>query len=71
MRVRCRGTFAYSTIGAGLSKIVHRPLPQDAPARRKPVIALAKKELGWEPRTSLDDGFQKTIRYFGAVLREA
>ena len=53
------------------SKIVHRPLPQDAPARRKPVIVLAKKELGWEPRTSLDDGFQKTIRYFGAVLREA
>lgn len=53
------------------SRIVHRPLPQDDPVRRKPVIALAKKELGWEPRTALDDGLQKTIRYFDAVLREA
>lgn len=51
------------------SKIVHRPLPQDDPTRRRPVIDLAKKELAWEPKTSLDDGLQKTIRYFETVLR--
>lgn len=53
------------------SKIVHMPLPQDDPTRRKPVIELAKKELGWEPKTPLDNGLQKTIQYFDAALREA
>ena len=52
------------------SKIVHKPLPQDDPTRRKPVIDLAMKELSWEPRVSLDEGLQKTIQYFDAVLRE-
>lgn len=53
------------------AKIVHMPLPQDDPTRRKPVIDVAKKELGWEPTTSLDEGLQKTIDYFDAILREA
>lgn len=52
------------------SKIVHKPLPQDDPTRRKPVIDLAKKELGWEPKTPLDDGLQKTISYFNSALQE-
>lgn len=51
------------------SKIIHKPLPQDDPTRRRPVIDLAKKELAWEPKTPLDDGLQKTIQYFDAVLR--
>lgn len=46
------------------SKIVHRPLPQDDPTQRKPVIDLAKKELDWEPKISLDEGLVKTIAYF-------
>lgn len=46
------------------SQIVHRPLPQDDPTQRKPVIDLAKKELDWEPRISLDEGLVKTIAYF-------
>lgn len=52
------------------SKIVHRPLPQDDPTRRRPVIDLAKRELGWEPKTPLDEGLRKTIQYFDAALRE-
>lgn len=52
------------------SKIVHRPLPQDDPARRKPVIDLAKRELAWEPKVSLNDGLKKTIQYFEMTLRE-
>lgn len=53
------------------SKIVHKPLPQDDPTRRKPVIDLAKKELGWAPKVPLDEGLEKTIQYFDAALREA
>lgn len=46
------------------SKIVYKPLPQDDPTQRKPVIDLAKKELDWEPKVALDEGLKKTIGYF-------
>lgn len=52
------------------SKIVHRSLPQDDPARRKPVIDLSKRELAWEPKVSLNDGLKKTIQYFETALRK-
>ncbi len=50
------------------SRIVHQPLPQDDPTQRKPVIDLAKKELGWEPTISLDEGLRKTISYFEKAI---
>ncbi len=50
------------------SRIVYRPLPQDDPARRRPVIDLAKKELDWEPKVSLETGLKKTIPYFEGCL---
>ena len=50
------------------SKIVYMPLPQDDPTQRKPVIDLAKKELNWEPTIKLDEGLNKTIKYFKEVL---
>lgn len=50
------------------SKIVHEPLPQDDPTQRKPVIELAKKELGWEPGIRLEEGLERTIAYFNHVL---
>ena len=46
------------------SKIVYRPLPQDDPVQRKPVIDLAKKELDWKPKIILEEGLKKTISYF-------
>jgi UDP-glucuronate decarboxylase len=46
------------------SAIVHRPLPQDDPLKRRPDITLAKKHLGWEPKTNLVDGLEPTIAYF-------
>jgi dTDP-glucose 4,6-dehydratase len=52
----------------GRSRIVHRPLPQDDPKQRKPDISLARKKLGWEPKTSLHDGLKKTIAWFKANL---
>ena len=46
------------------SKITFKPLPEDDPTQRKPVITLAKEKLGWEPTVALDDGLEKTIAYF-------
>lgn len=52
------------------SKLVFMPLPQDDPMQRKPVIDLAKAELGWEPKIPLREGLVKTIAYFDSILSE-
>ena len=52
----------------GTSKIVFKPLPDDDPKMRRPDITLAKKELGWEPKVSLDEGLDEVISYFRKVL---
>ena len=46
------------------SRIVKKPLPSDDPKQRRPDISVAKKTLGWEPTTPLDQGLGKTIQYF-------
>lgn len=46
------------------SSIEHHPLPQDDPTQRKPVIELAKQELGWEPKVPLNEGLRGTIAHF-------
>lgn len=45
------------------SVVEHRPLPTDDPTRRRPDIAVARAELGWEPTTSLEDGLSRTADY--------
>ena len=50
------------------SQIIHRPLPQDDPMQRKPVIDLAKRELNWQPTVTLEEGLKKTIDYFITVI---
>jgi UDP-glucuronate decarboxylase len=50
------------------SKLEYKELPSDDPKKRKPDISLAKRELGWEPKTSLEDGLKKTIPYFQKQL---
>ena len=51
------------------AKLIFKPLPLDDPKQRQPDIALAKKELGWEPKVSLADGLKETIAYFRTVVQ--
>ncbi|MBP7791996.1 MAG: SDR family oxidoreductase [Candidatus Goldbacteria bacterium] len=46
------------------SKIVHKPLPEDDPVRRKPDITKAKNILKWSPEIKLREGLVKTIEWF-------
>jgi UDP-glucuronate decarboxylase len=50
------------------SRIVFKPLPEDDPKQRKPVIDLAEEKLGWTPKVQLEDGLKRTIEYFERVL---
>jgi UDP-glucuronate decarboxylase len=50
------------------SKIVHRPLPQDDPRKRRPDISEAERLLNWRPAVSLREGLAKTIPYFEELL---
>jgi len=53
-------------VGSG-SKLVFEPLPADDPTQRQPIIDLARKHLGWEPKIPLREGLAKTIDYFRNV----
>ena len=46
------------------SKIIYKDLPSDDPIRRKPDLTLAKRELSYQPKTSLIEGLKKTVEYF-------
>ncbi|MHC6224583.1 UDP-glucuronic acid decarboxylase family protein [Pseudomonas sp. X10] len=52
------------------SRLVFRPLPQDDPQQRQPDITQAKAILNWQPTVMLDQGLEKTIRYFDELLKE-
>jgi dTDP-glucose 4,6-dehydratase len=45
-------------------KLVHHPLPEDDPRKRRPDISKAKQVLGWEPKVSLEEGLRSTVAYF-------
>ena len=48
------------------SDVVFVPRPVDDPAVRRPDIALARRELGWEPRVGFEEGLCRTIDWFAA-----
>ena len=50
------------------SAIEYRPLPQDDPTQRCPDIGRARDLLHWQPKVALEDGLQRTIAYFDALL---
>ena len=50
------------------STLVASPLPSDDPTQRKPDISLAKDVLDWSPKIELEEGLERTIPYFRALL---
>jgi dTDP-glucose 4,6-dehydratase len=48
------------------SQIRFIPRPEDDPPRRRPDIGLARRELGFEPRVSWQEGLAETVRWFAA-----
>jgi len=49
-------------------RFILETLPQDDPLQRKPNIDLAKKELDWSPKISLEEGLNYTIDWFRGNL---
>ncbi|WP_337175334.1 UDP-glucuronic acid decarboxylase family protein [Paludisphaera sp.] len=50
------------------STIVHEPLPQDDPKRRRPDITKAQTILGWNPAVDRAEGLKRTLEYFRTVV---
>jgi UDP-glucuronate decarboxylase len=53
------------------SRLVFMPLPADDPRQRKPNISLARHKLDWDPQVALEQGLERTIAYFKALLAMA
>jgi len=50
------------------ARIVHRPLPQDDPRRRRPNIDRAAAWLGWQPTVDIGEGLERTCAWFAGEL---
>jgi dTDP-glucose 4,6-dehydratase len=59
---------AIGKLVGGSATIVHEPLPIDDPKVREPDIELARRALGWEPETRIEEGLSRTIEEFRARL---
>jgi dTDP-glucose 4,6-dehydratase len=55
-------------VGRGGAVRSVRPLPENDPRQRKPVIERAQQLLGWQPRVQLEEGLGPTIESFRAQL---
>jgi UDP-glucuronate decarboxylase len=52
------------------SDLEFKPLPHDDPAQRCPDISKARELMDWEPSIGLDEGLEKTVRYFRNLLNQ-
>ncbi|MDB5700677.1 MAG: NAD-dependent dehydratase [Sphingomonadales bacterium] len=50
------------------ARVVHKPLPQDDPRRRRPDISRATAVLGWQPNVPVDHGLARTAEWFAAEI---
>ena len=51
------------------SEIIYKSLPQDDPVRRRPDISVAKRDLGWEPTQSVEEGLPTVVDYFRPLAK--
>lgn len=49
------------------SELVFKALPEDDPKRRQPDISLAREKIKWAPEVTLDEGINKTVKYFEKI----
>lgn len=49
------------------SELEFLDLPEDDPKRRKPDIVKAERVLSWSPKISVEEGLEKTIKYFSGL----
>ena len=49
-------------------EMIYKPLPQDDPLQRQPVITLARQHLDWHPTIDLNQGLDRTIADFRSRL---
>jgi UDP-glucuronate decarboxylase len=52
------------------SKIIHQSARPDDPRHKTPDISRARKMLGWQPTTTLDEGLRRAIAYFENELTQ-
>lgn len=50
------------------SKVEYLSLPEDDPLKRCPDISYANEILNWQPKISLEEGLERTIKYFKTML---
>ncbi|WP_156678230.1 UDP-glucuronic acid decarboxylase family protein [Sphingomonas profundi] len=48
--------------------VVHKPMPQDDPRRRRPDIGRAQALLGWAPQVPLETGLARTAAWFAEEI---
>lgn len=54
-------------VGGG-SRLIFKPLPSDDPKQRRPDISVARAELDWEPKVSVEEGLKNTVDYFRSII---
>ena len=50
------------------SRLQFKPLPSDDPQQRRPDISAVQKYCGWDPKTPLRAGLERTIPYFKSKI---
>ena len=65
--IRQLAEFVRAKINPSL-ELICKPLPQDDPLQRQPVITLAQQHLDWQPTVALEKGLDQTIAHFKKVL---
>ena len=51
------------------SKIINKSFPEDDPKKQQSDIVLAMEKLSWGLKIELDDGLERTIKYFIETIK--
>jgi dTDP-glucose 4,6-dehydratase len=57
-------------ITGSASELAYSPAPEHDPVRRQPDISLARATFEWSPKVLLEDGLERTVKWFREQIRE-